>query len=232
MNRILLSAISALLMLGSCASRAGVHHSTIYDDLPAIDISRPFVITDFMHKAEEHPMPAWVEYWLEGGVSAIEASGLYGNRHAFVSRNEGTSFNALNQWVQWFSPNLDFPRLAAARIEARFLHGVTRPDSVYGDFFVALIRAASDAPWAGAVKEEYFWIRRQFVPPDDEFWEASAAASFVEEDWEFLILVTIDEGLFASQLDEVFRSVRPRTQPNRQQIAAANSVVERFFEGF
>jgi hypothetical protein len=232
MKRILFFTIPAILILASCRSNASIHLPTDQNNFAAMVTPHPFIITDFKNKAQGLPMPAWVEYWLEGGVNAIETSGLYENRHAFVSRNEGSNFNALNQWVQWFSPELDFPRVATSRIEARFLYGVARPDSVYGDFFISMIRAASDAPWTGAVKQDYFWIRRQFSPPEDEFWEMGGGASFVEEDWKFMILLTMEEDLFASQLAEIFRRAQPVTRPTRQQIAAVNNVVDRFFEGF
>jgi len=179
-------------------------------------------------------MPEWVKYWLEGGVRAVETLDTHEGRRVFISRNEGGNFNALTQWAKWFSPELDFPRMAASRIESRFLFGVSHPDSVYGDFFVTLIRAASDAPWIGAVKEDFFWIRREFYPVEDEdvFFETGDYTPPLAEDWEFLILVTIDEDLFASQLDAVFRTVRPSPPPTRDQVSAANRVIERFFDGF
>ena len=232
-NKTPLFAIPTLLLfIASCATESD-RRTQPAEDLPGImEVRRPFAITDFKNKAEGQAMPDWVDRWLEGGISAVEALDLHEGRRVFVSRNEGSNFNALRQWAEWFLPELDFPRLAAARIEARFLSGVSRPDTEYGAFFVALIRAASDASWAGAVKEEYFWIRRNFYPVENAFPETGEAPRLVEEDWEFLILVTIDEALFASQLDTVFRSVRPSPQPTRDQLAAASRVKDHFFDGF
>jgi len=162
----------------------------------------------------------------------VEAMYAYQDRFVFISRSEGTNFNALAQWVEWFSPELDFPRLAAARIEARFLSGVSNPDNAYGSFFEALIRAASDAPWTGAVKEDHFWMRREFLPDEDELADLGEASSWIEEDWKFLILVTMEKTLFSSQLDAVFRNVNPSPRPTREQNNAANRVRDRFFDGF
>jgi len=232
MNKILLSVIPALLLLSACVSDADrrIHHP---HEIPEVlETLRPFAIIDFKNKAEGQNMPEWVSYWLEGGVHAIETLDAYEGRLVFISRNEGSNFNALAQWANWFSPELDFPRLAASRIEARFLSGVSHPDHIYGDFFVTLIRAASDAPWTGAVKEDYFWIRREFYPVEDDFPEAVDAAPLLQEDWKFLVLVTIDEAYFSSQLNTIFRTIRPNPQPTRDQLSAANRVIERFFEGF
>ncbi|MCL2374702.1 MAG: hypothetical protein FWC65_05615, partial [Treponema sp.] len=149
MNRFLLCTIPALLF-SACASEAGRRGHAPYEDPGILETPHPFAITDFMNMAEGADMPEWVSLWLEGGARAIENMDAHEGRHAFVSRNNGSNFSALEQWAQWFSADLDFPRLAAARIEARFLSGVSRPDDTYGAFFVALVRSASDAAWSGA----------------------------------------------------------------------------------
>ena len=144
---------------------------------------------------------------------------LYRNYYTFVSWSEGNNFNALNHWVEGFSPELDFPRLAAARIESRFLSATPFPDDEYGAFFETLIRTASDARWTGAVKEENFWLLRRAVSQESG-------------NFEFFILVTISKSAFALQLEDVFRNVRPNPPPTRDQVNAANRVRSRFYEGF
>lgn len=237
MNKLLLFAALALLLFGSCVSETDRRIQDLYEAPGIPEAPRPFTITDFRNRAEGQSKPEWVNHWLEGGIHAVETLDAHEGRYVFISRNNGSNFKALSQWAQWFSPELDFPRLAAARVEARFLSGVSRPDNVYGSFFIALISAASDALWTGAIKEDYFWIRREFYPAEDDFFGAGVNAGnngspLPEEDWEFLILVTIDETLFASQLDGIFRGIRPIPQPTREQTNAANRVIERFFDGF
>jgi len=238
MKKIVFSALPMLLVVvplisfGSCAGNADRRGLAFEEPYTITEIFRPFTIIDFKNKDDGQSLPEWVDLWLEGGVTAVEALDTHEGRHVFISRNEGSNFNALMQWAEWFSPELDFPRLAAARIEARFLSGVSRPDNVYGAFFVSLIRAASDALWDGAAKEEFFWIRRKFYPVEDDIMEMGEGVFHVEEDWKFLILVTIDKSLFASQLEAIFRSIRPAPQPTRDQIAAANRVKDNFFHGF
>ena len=232
MKKILFPVIPALILFIACASDADRRDPAFDDAYKITEVLRPFAIIDFKNKAEGQSMPDWVDLWLEGGLRAIEALDAHEGRHVFISRNEGNNFNALTQWAEWFSPELDFPRLAATRIEARFLSGVSRPDNVYGAFFLSLIRAASDAPWPGAVKEGHFWIRRKFYPVENDVMETDETANLVEEDWEFFILVTIDRTIFAAQLEAVFRSISPIPQPTRDQIAAASRVKDNFFYGF
>jgi hypothetical protein len=177
---------------------------------------------DYKGMANGEIMPEWVSLYLEGGVRAVETLEIYQDYHVFVSRLEGNNFNAMNHWIEGFSPELDFPRLASARIESRFLLTAPLPDSAYGAFFVALIRAASDALWDGALKEDDFWILKKPGPEESE----------EKEIYEFLILVTIRKTVFVSQFDAVFRSVRPSPPPTRDQLAAINRVKERFYAEF
>jgi len=187
----------------------------------AVETPIEYSIIDYKNKSIGEALPEWVSLWLNSGVREVEALSSYQDRFVFVHRNETNNFNALNLWKDEFSPEFDFPRLAAARIEARF--AVPYPDREYGDFYEALIRAASDAKWTGAVIEDSFWIQKKYSTNDDED---------EREIWEFLVLVTMGKNSFTSQLDSVFQTVNPVPPPNDLQLAAANRVKENFFEGF
>lgn len=235
MNRIFPSAILAATLIASCAGGPAKQVLTPVETSPAPETPEPYIITDYKNKAEGEKIPDWVTLWLEGGADEVENLSAHQDRYVFVGWSEGNNFNALNQWTEGFSPELDFPRLAAARIEARFSSGVPYPDAVYGAFFEALIRAASDALWTGAVREDDFWICREFPLPDQSAENPdfeSVGPSPARGRWEFLILVTMEKALFASQFDTVFRSAKPSPLPSKDQIAAANRVKDRFFDGF
>ena len=186
----------------------------------------PFIIDDHKNSAAEMQIPVWVMAYLEGGNAAIEILPEFQDSFVFVRSNEGTHFGALNQWLNGFNAELDFPLIAAARIEDRFRSAAPLPDQAFGSFYEALIRAASDAHWTGAEKADDYWIRKRYLPGSE--------AGFIteRETWEFLILVTIERDLFASQLDSIFRNLRPRPPPTREQVNAANRVIERFYTGF
>ena len=211
------------LLFVSCATEQAGHILTPQEIPPDIVTPIPFIITDHKYKSEGRNIPEWVSLFLEGGIQSVESLAAFNGRHVFISQNEGTNFNALNHWKEGFSPELDFPRLAAARIDARFFSETPLPDQVYGAFFEALIRTASNARWSGAVKEDDFWIRRRFIENN---------AESETENWLFLILVSIEKPVFALQLDTVFSNTRPNPPPSRGQLAAINRVKDNFFEGF
>ena len=230
MSRILFPAILGALLFASCLSNTGKQILTPPETAGTGETQKYFIVTDHKNKLYGEPIPEWVNLYLEGGASHVETLDAYGESYVFIGRNEGNNFNALTQWTKGFSPELDFPRLAAARIETRFRAAVPYPDEEYGAFFEELIRTASDTVWTGAVREDDFWIRKTYFPGG-----ASEPVFFENEEretWEFLILVTIDRKLFASQLATVFRNTKPNPAPAKDQIAAANRVKDRFFTGF
>jgi len=254
MKQILPAVTLAALLFASCAGRPGKRILTI-PETPAATRSRDtYIITDYKNKASGESIPEWVELWLNSGIHEIEALDAYQDRYVYVSWNEGNSFNALSQWTKGFSTELDFPRMAAGRIDARFSASIPFPDEEYGAFYDTLIRTASDTLWMGAVREDDFWIRREFPAKSAED-ESSASltsetgqpdlsGSFFPgmetgqstqppgETWEFMILVSIKKVLFASQLEDIFKKLDPRPMPSREQINAVNKVKERFFDGF
>ena len=216
----------AAAIFTTCAGRPG--KAAFIPTLPVqnpenAEWSGPYIITDHKNSADGGNIPEWVTSYLDRGVRGVEALSSYRNRYVFVSLNEGTHVRALSQWAEGFSAELDFPRLAASRIETRFLASSPYPDSEYGNFFESLIRTASDTQWKGAEKEDEYWIYKKNLSyeltPENEYYV-------------FLILITIDKNSFASQLNEVFRKVMPNPRPTKEQTAAANRVKDRFFDGF
>ena len=222
MGKLFFPAVLALLFV-SCATEQPGHILTPQEIPSNIVTPVPFVITDHKYKSEGRNKPEWVSLFLEGGIQGVESLAAFNGRHVFISQNKGTNFNALNHWKEGFSPELDFPRLAAARIEARFFSETPLPDQEYGAFFEALIRTASNARWSGAVKEDDFWIRRKFTENNVEL---------ETENWLFIILVSIEKPVFAIQLDTVFSNTKPYPPLSRRQLAAVNRVKDNFFEGF
>ena len=221
MNRIRLSAVLALLLPVSCAiipNRVVLNP----DETPWYS-DAPYIITEHKNSSIGEEMPDWVIAFIDGGLAEVETLAAYQNRHVFIARNEGNNFISMNHWMEGFSPELDFPRLAASRIEARFYSAAPLPDQEYGAYFEALVRTASDFPWSGAVREDDFWIRKNYLP---------VAGEDEKETWEFLILLYIDRTVFFHQLETVFNNVKPNPAPTKDQTSAINRVKDKFFEGF
>ena len=245
------SNFSLLLVAALLVSCAGSQGMLLVDPVETLGPARNYsrlLILDHKNMADEGDIPEWLYLFIYGDIQEVEALDTYEDRHVFVSRNEGSNPAALGHWLEGFSAELDFPRLAAARIEERFISSVVYPDQEYGSFYEAMIRAASDAAWTGAVREDDFWIKWSTViepewqddpdQPDtpDTIVEAETDIMVdTEAEEEFLVfyvLVTIDRTLFASQLDLVFNNINPTPPPSRSQLAAANRVMDRFFDGF
>ena len=223
MNKLFLFAILGIL-LTSCLTEQPrfVLVPPVEGDEPVAAV-RAFVITDYKDKDLNQEIPEWANRLFEGGVSALETMEIFMDKYVFIARSEGNNFNALNLWATVFNAELDFPRLAASRVNARFSAGVHFPDTEFGPLYEALIRSVSDARWTGISKKDDFWIKRNF------FAEGEIPES---EDWEFLILLTIEKSHFISQLNSIFQNPRPSSLPTERQWQAYNRVVDSFFDGF
>jgi len=223
MKKFFYALILGAFFLSSCVTDQS---KRVYE-LPAIieevKTPRAFTIIDYKNKSSGDAIPEWVNLYLDSGLRGVEALKTYQGNYVFVHRNEGNNFNALQLWKENFSADLDFPRLAAVRIEARFSAGVPYPDEEYGAFYEALVRAASDASWTGAAAKDDFWIRKRYPANETEA---------EQENWEFFILVTIEKSGFSSQLEKVFENVNPVPPPDQKQAVAINKVREQFFEKF
>ena len=155
-----------------------------------------------------------VEYLLE-----------YQDKYVFVSKNSGTNFNALRQWVSGFRISHDFARLVSDRIQARLTRvAVSFPDQDYGAFFEVAVKASSDAVYRGAVKEADFWIKKRY------FKENGVAVD--REAYDFLILVSIDKTLLKSQIDAILNNTEVAIPPTQDQIAGVNRIKAVFYDEF
>jgi hypothetical protein len=143
-----------------------------------------------------------------------------------VGTNRGTNFKALGHWETGFTTVQDFPRLAALRIEARLTEAASLyPDDEYGDFFEILVKKASDAVYAGAVKEDSFWILGQYR-------QYGESGSPIQERYEFFVLTRIEKSDFQAQVRAIMADIKPPKPPTREQAAAINQITETFFEDF
>ena len=182
-------------------------------------------ILDYRNKASGENIPQWLNSFLEGGIAAVERLIEFENYYVFIATNSGNNINALEQWNTGFSADLDFARLAAVRIEDRFIEDArSYPDDEYGSFFIALIRSASDAFWQGAVRDGDFWLFRRFFNDDE--------AEVERESFDYFILVKVERALLTSQITTLLGNVRPEYPLSSDQQNAVNRVRERFFDSF
>ncbi|MDR2619351.1 MAG: hypothetical protein LBC62_10815 [Treponema sp.] len=219
-----ITVLAAVLVAAGCVSEGG-NKTIIPEAVPQEEVKPDWQIRDYKESAAGRALPSWVTAFLDKGNPAVEALEEYQDRYVFVAMNSGVNFKALEQWRLGFSPELDFPRLAAIRIENRFLSASSGfPDADYGAYYETLIRAASDASWAGVIREEDYWVRREFA--------GQPGAPQGRETYDFLIINTIEKSLLASQVNALLQSITPDPPLSRDQAAAVNRVQERFFEGF
>jgi len=169
-------------------------------------------------------IPIWLLAYIEGGIDAVEKLDAYKDKYIFIAINEGENITVLNKWIENFSETLDFPIIAASRIDKRIISSATLyPDNEYGRFYETMIKYAYSTEYTGAVKEDSYWIKIWYER--ENTWEYA-------ESYKFFILITINKTL----LQPLIRSMMMRAASIVTVTNTQNSAIDRlrqtFFEGF
>lgn len=181
----------------------------------------PFEVLDYQGKAEGAEIPSWAARALSGERQVDSAEAWY-----FAALGRGGSFRALEEWDAGFSPEQDFPLLAAERVILHVEALVPGGEALLGDTFPALIRAVHDEAYTGLSREGGFWARLRF-PGEDE----TAAP---REEWAFIILVTAERGAFMRSINAIFDRIYDDEEPDlsRAQRTAFRRMRDQFWEQF
>jgi hypothetical protein len=188
-------------------------------------------ILESQNGPQNAPVPEWLRRFLAGGNREVESLGLFPDRYVFVGRIEGNNFNALRQWTATFTVQRDLPRLIARRIENRMVSAASLyPDDEYGDFFAALVKAASDAEYSDIRIVESFWVKRRIETKAlDENLEENV---IIREQYDFFVLTNADKFRMQNKIRSIMESIKTPAPPTREQAAAINRIKRNFFEGF
>ena len=183
-----------------------------------------FNIIDYKTRDQNQEIPLWVDVYETGGIVMLEGDRNQ-NVYFFISKNSGTNFNALQQWLSAFRISHNFARLVSARIQERFtLASTTFPDQDFGAYFEAVIKASSDAVYYGAVKEDDFWIKKQYLEED--------MVTVAREVYEFFILVSIERNTLVLQINNILDNTKTVLPPTREQSVAIQRLRANFFVNF
>ena len=228
-----------LLVFSACASQKKIvfHPNSVPNEGPAIEKTpKKREIIESQNGFTGSMIPNWVNRFLEGGIKEVEASGAFEGMYVFIGENRGSNFNALRQWADGFTVTQDLPRLVTRRIEQRLVAAASLyPDDEYGEYFEALIKSASNADYPGSIKQGSFWIRQRIYPEDEMDSDTGlqqAAASDIEESYEFFVLIRIEKTALQSCIRNLMAKIKTTAPPTREQSAAINHIQHNFFEGF
>ena len=191
---------------------------------PQAEIIQLYQIIDYKTNALGEEIPEWVNGYESEGIPGVERLPQYDDTYIFISELEGANFHALQQWASGFVLSKDLSRLVASRVQSRMTKtAASYPEGEYGRFFEALIRAASNAVYSGAVQEGDFWVLKQYFQEDGVTPDRKA--------YNFLILVGINKTTLKLQIHEILNSLGPipLTKP---QTLSVNRLKESFFDFF
>jgi hypothetical protein len=181
-------------------------------------------------------IPEWVRQYYNNRYQGLESLTPFRGKYMFAGENRGDSITSLDQWVNGFTAEHDFPRLVAARVERRLVSSASLyPDDEYGQFFESLIKAVADGEFPGAVRDQAFWIKRNVIVPNEDFdpdEDDPEMAEFGFERYEYLVLIGINKDILEKQLRDIMSGIRTTVPPTREQAAKIAGIQQTFFEGF
>jgi len=196
----------------------------IYEDSAGINL-----LDIVQTKEGGYAVPDWLYIFINSGMEALESYYRFYEKYVFIVTNEGENFNALSRWADNYSEALDFPMLAAARIERKMIKSASLyPDDEYGRFFEKLVKGAYNADFPGAVKEETFWIQIKINNDDNN--ESSDAS--VSENYIFFVLISIDKPLMQDVINNLIAQASESAAATRAQAAAITGIKQNFFMDF
>jgi hypothetical protein len=225
-KRFVLIEIISIIILSACIGKPKEKLATIQWTAPDEQKQeQPLQQVHLIIEPELDIIPEWVKVYDNGSIQEVEKLSEYQNNYIFVAENRGTSFNALQQWVSNFKLTQDLGPLIASRIQTRLTRNLTNyPDNEYGGFFEALMKAAFDASYAGAVQEADYWIQRQYYQRD--------GVTVDRKEYVFLILISINKSVLKFQLDFLLNDTKVSTALTRDQNAAINRIKTNFYQEF
>ncbi|MDR3336517.1 MAG: hypothetical protein LBT16_04865 [Treponema sp.] len=200
--------------------------------IPKLDVQAPVIPTERDYLIDNHknlisgtPISEWVSNYLDRGIPAVEALGLYQNKYVFISETGGSSLEALTMWSEGFLAYLDIPQLVADRVRRRFAGDGTRsPEEEYGRYHENLVRTAADAKYSWVKREDDFWIHKRFLAEENPGAE--------DGEYVFLILVTVDQTSLREHLGNLLVKALEKLELTRDQNSAIARFNQTFFDGF
>jgi opacity protein-like surface antigen len=216
------AAALAAILSAACGSSP----KTASGDAPQyVEQTAAYEVVDHKAKAIGQDVPEWVTRYIGDGLIGVEALEPYKDKYVFIGEDSGTNINALRQWATGFTVNQDVSRMVSNRVQAKFVGAsVGSPDAEYGRYFENVVKAVSEAQFAGARKENDFWLLKRYLKADRKTTDREA--------YDYYVLITIDKENLQRQIDAVLNGAKADVPLTREQETAVDRVREAFYEGF
>ena len=189
---------------------------------PALQIIR------YKNQENGSALAPWLRSFLESGIAGPESLVSYQGSYLFIASARNQRQPVITQWIENYSPDREFSRLAAERIQDRLgkdLPGKP-PDIVYGSNYERAIKAAYGTTFWGSRRIDDSWVLG-----------VSAVQNGDEPNqpvyWGF-ILISIPRDTLEIQISDLLSKISGsgRGRTAREQNAAFDQVREHFFEQF
>ncbi|MDR2471586.1 MAG: hypothetical protein LBD09_05700, partial [Treponema sp.] len=215
----------------SCAGTEEARPPSLSVPAPPPRSLPPLTVLDYQNR-EAGPLEPWLRSYLSGGIAACESLEAYRGSYLFVARVYSLDREVVTQWLEHFSPEQDFARLAAERIRLR-MDRMDRDPAVssgekYGPYFEQTLRAAYGFSWRGSRRAGGGWVRGTVSGEDREWGRFPPEPLY----WGF-VLMAIPRDTLEVQISGLLAGVEQSLagkREGREYRGAFENLKERFFE--
>lgn len=219
MKKLIVAFAAVALVMGVVSCKSKPEEKTMATKGPAYEV------IDHKTMAIGGDVPSWVVSFIDAGVQGIEAMDAYKDKYVFIAEDSGVNKQALNYWMTGFNVSQEIARMVSTRVQSKFAGAAAgSPDDEFGRYFENVVKAAAEAKYSGARKENDFWVLRRYFKEDGK--------SIDREEYTMYILVTIDKTMLQSQIQAVIDGTNADVPPSKEQQTAIDRVKESFYEGF
>lgn len=126
--------------------------------------------------------------WVTKSTIELEATEKYQDFYVFIDDQVGQDIEGLKLWSRGFSIASEIARLVTTRVTDKFVGAAAGDKDDLETYLEEVVQSLSEAAYAGARKEEDFWVQRRKL-------------SDASEDYRYLLFVTVPR----EQIDEAIR---------------------------
>jgi hypothetical protein len=154
--------------------------------------------------------------WVTKSTMELEEMDEYQDFYVFVDDQVGKDLEGLKLWARGFSVASEIARLVSTRVTDKFVGAAAGDKDELETYLEEVVQSLSEASYAGARKEEDFWILRRKI-------------SDGTEDYRYLLFVTVPKEQIDAAIERAFRDADEKEKSEEKKTAIQR--VKDAFEG-
>jgi hypothetical protein len=215
-------ALAVLLALASCASAKKPGKPIA--DIDTKSVNKPEII-DYKGSEFQMKFPEWVQAYIEGDSSAVEALPKYAGKYCIIVDMDGQDKEGVILALSNLKAPVEIAGRVSTRVQQRFAGAQVGDQNKVETYMENVVKVAREASFSGFAKEGETWVYLQYFKP-------GKAKEPDKKIYRAYQLWTIDKAVLQQQIDKILNDEVEKA-PSEEKVRAKDLVKDsKFFEGF